>query len=112
MAHVKHMAQRPARHLCRQQRQKFQDLLPFVDFAWRQLPQQRAERVAQPVNAAFHESSDRLPRLTQIAPLGRIARRFERQLEASRHLVGPGRKRGGFLTAIERAIDLDRAHLP
>src|SRR5262249_19216948 len=77
-------------------------------FCRRKLPEHRSELRLQLKHATREEPLDRLPGLGQHAPVGRVARAFEREDEVIGGFLGPAAKARGLLRAVERAVDLDR----
>src|SRR5262249_25004781 len=77
-----------------------------------ELPQHRSELLAELEHAGCEEPLDRLAGPGKFAPVGGEPRTLDREHEVVRRLVAPAAKARGLLRAVERAVDLDRGHLP
>ena len=111
VAHLDHVTQRAAFELARQQFEEFAEI-GFVEFLGRrELPQHRAEPVAELQHAGIIKPLHGIAGLRQHAAVGGEARPLQREHEAVRHLARPFAKALRLLRAVIGAVDLDRGQL-
>src|SRR5579871_3924180 len=97
--------------LARQQLQEFTEI-GFVEFLGRrELPEHRAEPVAELEHAGVVEIFDGVAGFGEHAPVGGEARSLQREHKTIRHLACPFAEALGFLRAVIGAVDFDRGQL-
>ena len=102
------MPQRASLQLPRQQLEKFAEV-GFVELlGGRELPQHRAEPVAQFQHAGIVEAFHRIAGFREHPGVGREARPLQREYETVRHFAGPFAETLGLLRSVIGAVDLDR----
>ena len=111
VAHVERMPQGPAPRCARQQGQKSFEVLGIELLGRHELPDDRAELVAERLDAAANKALDRFAGRRQQLAVGGEAVGFEREHEAVRRLVAPPCEGGRFEGAVVGAVDLDRRQL-
>src|SRR5207244_749795 len=102
------MADRAAADLVRQQVEKGGEISRVEWLERGELPEDRAELVAQLGEAAGEEALHVGRRPGQFVAMRQIARRLQRKDEIRRRLVAPLLEARRGLDAVERAVDLDR----
>jgi hypothetical protein len=106
-----HMAQRAPLERARQQFQKLGEI-GFIEFLGRrELPQHRAEAVAEFQHAGVIEPLHRIAGLRQHPPVGRKARPLQRKHKTIGHLARPFAKAFRLLRAVIGAVDFNGSQL-
>ncbi len=102
------MAQRAPVELARQQFQELAEIGLVEFLGRRELPEHRAEPVAELQHAGIVELLDGIAGLRQHPAVGGKARALDREHETIRHLARPFAKALRLLRAVIGAVDLDR----
>jgi hypothetical protein len=111
VAHFQHVPQRPAVELFGQQVEEGGEIVGIETALRRELPEDRAQPVAQFREPAEHEGIDLPTDAGQRFRLGDPARRLQRKDETVRRLAAPLGVDGRFLGAVEGAVDFDRGEV-
>ena len=89
MAHLDDVTQAAALVFFRKQRQKCAEIRLVEFLEWRELPEQRAEPVAELHHAGLEKVLDGIASLRQHTAVGREARALHGENESVGHLAGP-----------------------
>src|SRR5215468_2743020 len=101
------MHQRSPARLLRQQSEEGPEIVGVELPEWRELPEDRAELVAELEHAAFEEPVDPLAGLGELAAVDDVAVALHGEDEVVRRGIAPFAKARRRLRAVERAVDLD-----